>query len=92
MRTFFRINLPSDTSPIINWAAYKATIPGKLPQIAARIKQSWDSKTTQQEKDINNLLSEQRASPQIDRYKIDMARLALNLSLTTQAEKRIRWA
>lgn len=35
-------------------------------------------------------MNEQRAAPQVDiRHRIDAARLALNLSLTTQAEKHI---
>ena len=38
-------------------------------------------------------MEEQHRTPQIDiRQKIDEARLALNLSLTTQAEKQISWS
>lgn len=42
---------------------------------------------------MQSLLDEWRGIPQVDiRHKKDLARLALNLSLTTQVEKRVRWS
>lgn len=63
IRYFFRENLSSATSSIINWAAHKATIHGKLLQITSRIKQSRDSTITQLETELIDLLLKQRASP-----------------------------
>lgn len=37
---YFRTNKSSDTSPSINWIVHKATIRGKLIQLAARAKRS----------------------------------------------------
>lgn len=90
--TFFPENL-LNTSPAINWVAHKATIRGKPIQLAARSKRNLDSTVKPQEIGLQNLLDEQRAAPLINtRHKINLARLALNLSLTTQAEKFIHWS
>lgn len=79
-----------DTSPITIWAALKAVIWGKIIQIVARTKRNREGDIQQLEAEVARLQAEQRKSPQIDiRHKFDQAHIALNLSLTTQAEKHI---
>lgn len=56
-------------------------------------KRESDSDIQQQEQLLRDLLREQKRTPEIDiRHKIDTARVALNISLTTKAEKSIRWS
>lgn len=64
----------------------------KLIQLAARSKRNLDSTIKQHEIELQYLLDEQEMAPLIDiRHKIDSS-LALNLTLTTQTEKSIRWS
>lgn len=69
------------------WAAHKATIRGKLIQLATRVK--WErTHTIQQEEELLRLTQEQKSNQHLDlRYQINVARTTLNLSLTTKAEK-----
>lgn len=74
-------------SPAVNWAAHKAIIQGKLIQLTTKAKHAREN-TIKWETDLEDLMHEQRAVPQVDiRHKIDVAKLAMNLSLTTRAEK-----
>lgn len=58
--------------------------------MAAKAQQTQELVIKQQEANLEEVIREQHENPQIDlRHKIDKARLALNLSLTTQAEKHI---
>ncbi|XP_040214168.1 vomeronasal type-2 receptor 26-like [Rana temporaria] len=93
LQEYFRNNKASDTSPTINWGAHKVTVWCKLIQLAVREKRNREQTVRQLEAYLDHLLDEQRRNPQPDiRRKIDDARLALNLSLTTQAEKHISWS
>lgn len=79
-------NKASDTSTAINWVAHKAAIWGKLIKISARAKHSREQTIKQLEGNLDKRMEEQHRTLQIDmRPKIDEARLALTLSLTTQA-------
>lgn len=74
LQAFFRENDPAETSPIVNWAAHKATIRGKLLQISARIKRNRESTISQQEQELTKLMEDQKKHPHIDiRHKIDNA-------------------
>lgn len=44
-------------------------------------------------KELQSIVQEQKYNPQLDlRHKIEAARTVLNLSLTTKAEKYLRWS
>lgn len=93
LQAYFQENSSPSMSPAIIWAAHKATIRDKIIQLAARAKQTREQTIKQLEVDLGKLMQEQRLAPQVDiRHRIDEARLALNLSLTTQAEKCICWS
>lgn len=66
---------------------------GTLIQVASRKKRDDAQKIQQQEDELHKIVQEQKSNPHLDlRHKIDTARTALNLSLTTIAEKFLRWS
>lgn len=93
LKDYFRDNPSSSSTPIMIWTAHKATIRCKLIQLASRVKRARELTISQQNEELQRLMREQRAKQNLDlRGQIDAARMALNLSLTTKAEKSIRWS
>lgn len=64
IRQYFIENRATDTSPSINWAAHKATICGKLIQLASRAKRM-HTQTIQQEKALQAISDEQKDNPKV---------------------------
>ena len=93
IQLYFQENSSPGVSPGTLWAAHKVTIRGVLLQLASRVKRERDQAIRHQEDELDRLMRDQTANPHIDfRNQIDEARTALNLSLTTKAEKSVRWA
>lgn len=92
LQDFFSLNDNGETSPKTLWAAHKAYIRGRIIQISTQIKQKRSDIIKYLEKEYTTL----RASHTLDPSKVsiallDKAKLDLNLILTTQVEKAIRW-
>lgn len=74
------------------WAAHKPVIRGKLIQISAKLKAEHKADTLKQTEEFRVLARAHKRQPTIESLaNLDRARALLNLTLTTAAEKHLRW-
>lgn len=86
------LNDTGDVSPTNLWAAHKATIRGKIIQMSIQINRARRLEIDKLEKEFLSLCKKHKQNPvMFPISKIDSARTALNLALTSRAEKHIRW-
>lgn len=88
---YFSTNDMPDTSPSCLWAAHKAVNRGHLIQIASQINKAKKADIEKLNKDYTALIKKHKADPRaVPTNKLDAARTALNLALTTKAAKWLR--
>lgn len=92
-KEYFLNNDIDDISPESLWAAHKTVVRGKLIQISTKHKREQRAEIDKFEKSFLLLRKLHKRNPsKISLCQLDEARLALNLALTTEAEKNIRKA
>lgn len=92
IRNYFLINDTADTSPSCLWAAHKAVIRGHLIQLASQINKENKTDIEKLDREYTALIKQHKADRNsVPITQLDAARTALNLALTTKAEKWLRW-
>lgn len=90
---YFTINDTGEISPEMLWAAHKTVIRGKLIQITSQRKKERRAEITKLEGEFQKLTKQHKLNPMATSLaKLDSARMTLNLALTTETEKSLRWS
>lgn len=93
IENYFQINNTLDVTPSCLWVAHKAVIRGKLIQIASQIHRARRTEIAKLEQKFFTLSRKHKANPKsVPTEILDSARTALNLALTTKAEKWLWWS
>lgn len=88
MKEFFLLNDVEDISPGALWGAHKAVIHGKLVQLTSQLKRECQVHVDKLDEEFKPLSKTHKHNPTIATLvKLDTAKLALNLALTSSAEK-----
>lgn len=89
---FFLLNGMYNISQGALWGAHKAVIRCKLIQLASQLKRERQVDIDKLEKEFKLHCKMHKRNPTPSTLaKLDMARLALNLALTTAVENILRW-
>lgn len=89
---YFLDNNTDSISPGTLWEAHKAVMRGRLIQLSFQIRQERRAEIQQLMEDFCALSKRHKSNPTPDSLaKLDSARVRLNLSLTSSAEKHLRW-
>ena len=89
---YFEHNDTDDISPETLWAAHKASIRGKIIQLAANLKKQKNLEIKRLEINYLDLCRKHKTDPHnFPTQALDAARSALNLVLTTKAGEDIKW-
>lgn len=89
---YISINDTVDISPCSLWSAHKAVIRGKIIQLSSRLKCKRQSEVLKLEKEFKEFSSSHKQNPTPTTLtNLESTRLALNLALTSSAEKHRRW-
>lgn len=92
MKEYVHFNNMDGISAETLWAAHKATIRGKIIQIATKLKKERASDVEKLERDFAALRKHHKKDPStVQIAQLDKARLVLNLALIVKAENSIRW-
>ncbi|XP_040198878.1 vomeronasal type-2 receptor 26-like [Rana temporaria] len=93
LKEYFLINDTDGISAETLWAAHKASIRGKIIQIATKLKKEKALKVEKLEREFASLSKQHKKDPlKVQIAQLDNARLALNLALTVKVERSIRWS
>lgn len=88
LKEYFTLNKVEGVSEETLWAAHKATIRGKIIQIATQIKKERQIDIERLEREFLSLKKQYKKHPSNSLLShMDATRLALNLALTTKVEK-----
>lgn len=86
---YFLTNNTPETRPSCLWAAH---IRGQLIQIVFQINKANKADLEKLEQDFTALTKKHKVNPRaVPTTELDAAHMALNLALTSRAEKRLRW-
>lgn len=89
---YFSENDTGSVSPGCLWAAHKAVLRGRLLQLSSQLKER-SAEVLRLTANFRLLSKSHKQHPTLDSLaKLDLARVKLNLSLTTSAEKHLRWS
>lgn len=92
VKEYFLINETSEVSRSTVWAAHKSVIRGKLIQLASKLKAEHRADTLKHTEQFRTLAKAHKHNPTPELLaKLDTARALFNLTLTTAAEKHLRW-
>ena len=92
LKYYFSENDNESASPWALWAAHKAGMRGRLIQLASQIKCEHGAKIKKLTEEFCMLSISHKSNPTPDNLtRLDSARVQLNLSLTTSAEKHLQW-
>lgn len=78
--------------PATLWAAHKTVIRGKIIQLFSLLKREHRAAIDKLTKEFHAKIKHKCDPIQVSRNKLETARLSLNLALTTEAEKCLRWS
>lgn len=92
IRVFFHLNDIGDISPSVLWGAHKAVLRGKMIQLASQLKKERKADILQMEREFHSLSKSHKANPSSTTLtKLEASRVALNLALTSNADKHLTW-
>lgn len=90
---YFRLNVGSVSSPITLWEAYKSVIRGRVIRIASQRKRDRAQARRKLEQTLEDCSTAFKVSPTpANRRALDKARTDLDLCLTDEADRTLRWA
>lgn len=92
LREYFFLNDNDEVSSEVLWAAHKTYIKGKIIQISSKTKRDGRADIERLDKEYAALQNSHKGDPtKVPIALLDRPRFDLNLALTTQAEKVLRW-
>ncbi|XP_040197503.1 chromosome-associated kinesin KIF4-like [Rana temporaria] len=92
IREYFENNDNNEISPSSLWGAHKAVLRGKIIQLSSKLRRERKVDIEKLERDFKFLSRSHKRNPSRSSLtKLDSARLALNLALTSSADKHLQW-
>ena len=92
-KDYFNLNTGTVSSPVTLWEAYKAVLRGHVIRIASQRKRERTQARRALEQRLEVLSSAFKQTPSpANRRLLDAARTDLDLCLTDEAERTLRWA
>lgn len=90
---YFKLKVGSVPSPVTLWEAYKVVLRGHVIRIASKRKRKWAQIRHALEHQLGTLSETFKQSPTLDNRKLlDKVHTDLDLCLTDEAERTLRWA